>query len=304
MRKTYDYITITVTIICIIIVYCTVPGFDNPSTYYHVLKNAAFNGILAFGMLFVLICGDIDFSVEAQFALYGILFAMFLKVGVGVILAIAITAVISIVIGNIQGAFIVKFKLSAMICTLSIGMMINGISYVIAKGQPIYNMPSVVDKIGTFKIFNLATPSLVLFLMLIISLMILHRTYWGKFFYAIGSNAVAAEKAGVPVARTKRLAFALCSFCCAISAVVYVCNLGLAPLESSRELNTSVLTIAALGGVSFSGGRGKVLRVFCASLVMSALTSILVALGVPNYYQSCIKGAILFSAILTNFIKT
>lgn len=288
----------------VVIAYFTIRGFDRPQMYLTILKNGAYNGILALGVLFVLICGDIDLSLGSQMCFYGVLCAVSLKRGVPIPLAILLTLAAALLVGCILGTAVGRWRVNSMIATIAMGVMLEGLTFILAGGVPIYNLPDGFEALAAHKLFHLSQPTLVWFLLAGLTALILHQTYWGRFFYAVGCNAAAAEKTGVSIARTKTAAFALCSLLCGICSVVYIAQIGLAPLENSSGADISVLTIAALGGVSFSGGRGRVVPVFCAALFLSALTSMFIVLRVPPYYQNCIKGVIIFVAVLTKIQKS
>ena len=281
----------------------TVPGFDKPQIYLNILKNAAHAGIMALGLLFVLICGDIDLSVGAQMSFYGVVLGLLLKtVGLSLPLAIGLTLVLAAALGCLQGVLVGRFRFHSMISTIACGVTLSGLTYILADGLPIFDLPGL--PVSSASPLGLSWPALILVLVAVLAALVLHQTYWGRFFYALGCNAAAAERAGVPAARSKMLSFSLCSLCCGICAATYISQLGFAPLEAAgQEATTSVLTIAALGGASFSGGRGKVVPILCAALLLSALTSIFIVLRVPTYYQNCIKGLIIFIAISTKLAR-
>lgn len=283
--------------------YLVIPGFQQPRIYLTILKNGTYNGILALGLLLVLICGDIDLSIGAQMSFYGVLCAIAMKRGVPIPFSILLTLAVALGIGCFLGTAVGRFRVNSVIATIAMTITLEGLSQIVTKGVPVYNLPDAFVEQSTRKLFGLSQPTLVWFLLTVLVALFLRQTYWGRFFYAVGNNAAAAQRAGVPIARTEAVAFAGSSLLCALSGIVYISHIGLAPLNAGSGAHISVLTIAALGGVSFSGGKGKVLPVFCGALFLSALTSIFIVLRVPPYYQNCIKGSILFVAALTKMRK-
>ncbi|MEY8389131.1 ABC transporter permease [Oscillospiraceae bacterium 38-13] len=284
--------------------YLGIPGFQQPRIYLTILKNGAWNGILALGLLMVLICGDIDLSIGAQMSFYGVLCALAMKRGIPISLSILLTLIAALGTGCFLGTAVGRFRVNSVIATIAMTITLEGVSQIITRGIPVYNLPDAFVEGAVHKFLGLSQPTLVWFLLTGLTALFLRQTYWGRFFYAVGSNRDAARRAGVPIAGTKTVAFALNSLLCAVSGIVYIAQIGLAPLNAGRGAHISVLTIAALGGVSFSGGKGKVLPVFCGALFLSALTSIFIVLRVPPYYQNCIKGSILFVAALTKMRKS
>lgn len=276
-----------------------IPSFRHPKIYLTILKNGAYNGIMALGLLFVLLCGEIDLSVSAQLSFFGVLCAVLLKKGVPVLLAALVMLAAAVLVGFLMGAAVGRLRVNSVIATIALGVALEGLTYILADGMPVYNLPEQFTALASWKPLRLSQPTIAWFLLALFTALVLRQTYWGRFFCAVGRNPLAAERAGVPVARTKEAAFALCSLYCGVCALVYTAQIGLAPLRDSSNAGVSVLAIAALGGVSFSGGRGRVVPVFCAALLLSGLSSAFIVLRVPSYYQNCIKGAIIFLAILT-----
>lgn len=280
------------------------PGFNHMGMYITILTQAAFTGIMALGMLFVLICGDIDLSVGAQSALYGVVCAYLMKsAALPPVPSVLLTLLLAAAIGAANGWLIDRCALSPMIATIAVGVTLSGLTYIIGRGLPIFNLPAVLERVAATRLLGVPFSALLFAVLAALSALILRQTYWGKFFYAIGCDKDAAGQAGVPVRQTRVVAYVLCSLFCAVGAMVYVGRIGLALLSSGGTDILDVLTIAALAGVGFQGGRGRVLPVFCAALFLSALAAAFLALRVETYYQNVIKGAILFAAISTKMQK-
>lgn len=304
-QLTGDYISIVLTALTILVGVFFIPGFNRLGMYSSILTQAANTGIPALGMLFVLVCGDIDLSIGAQSAFYGMLCAYLTKtLPLPTGGAIVLTLLAAVLLGSFIGWFIDKRGLNPMIATIATGVTLSGVTYALGGGMPLFKVPALLERLSALRIFGLSFSAILFGLMGALAALLLYSTYWGKFFYAIGWNEKAAHCAGVPVRRTRMLAFALCSLFCAVSAIVFIGRIGLATPSSGSSDVLDVLTIAALGGVGFSGGRGKVLPVICAALLLSALTSAFLALRVAYYYQNIIKGAILFAAISTKLHKS
>ena len=281
-----------------------IPGLHQPWLMPSILKNSAYHGIIALGLMPVLISGEVDMSIGAQMTFYNVLCAAFLKGGLSVSTAILLTLGVAVFVGCLQGAAIARWRLSSILVTLATTMFLLGISSALNRGVTIYNLPKGLTALGDVQVLGLTMPTLVWFLAAALMGLILARTYWGRFFFAVGYNETAADKGGVPILQTKMVAFALTSMFCAFSGIIYISQLGFAPLSNGQDVMHSALTIAALGGVSFTGGRGRVPLVLLGGLMVGALTAFFSVIQVPVYYQNCIKGIILFAAIFTNISKS
>ncbi len=281
-----------------------VPGFNQSWLFSTVLKNGSYHGIIALGLLPVLISGDVDLSIGAQMTFYSVLCAVFLKNGYPIPAAVLATLAAAVLVGCIEGAVVARWHFNSILMTIAMSMFLIGLSSALNRGVTIFNLPKQLLAWGDRRLLGVSMPMLFWVLAALVIAFILHQTYWGTFFYAVGHNAQAADKAGVPLLQVKMVAFGLSSLFCAVSSVIYISQLGFAPLSNGQDTTYSVLTIAALGGVSFSGGRGKVTLVLLGGLMIGTLTSLFTLAEVSYYYQNCIKGAILFIAIFTNFSKT
>lgn len=307
MRKAFfrmEYLPLALLAVVFWISFYIVPGFNQSWLIPVVTQNASYHGIIALGLLPVLISGNIDLSVGAQMSFYGVLCAVCIKNGWSILPAVCVTLLSALLIGCIQGAAIAGWHLNSILVTISMSMFLIGVSNGLNRGSVILNLPIGLVRLGQFEALGLSLPTLVWIGAALLMALILRQTYWGRFFYAVGFNALAAERAGVPILQTKMVAFGLSSIFCAVSSLVYISQLGFAPLSNGQDATYSVLTIAALSGVSFSGGRGKVSLVMLGALMASALPPLFTLAGVPTYFQNCIKSLILFAAISTNFPKS
>ena len=286
------------------IAFYVVPGFNQSWMIPVVTQNASYHGIIALGLLPVLISGNIDLSVGAQMSFYGVLCAVCIKNGWPIWLAVSVTLLSALLIGCIQGAVIAGWHLNSILVSISMSMFLIGVSNGLNRRSVILNLPSRIVSLGRFETLGLSLPTLVWIAAALFMALVLRQTYWGRFFYAVGFNALVAERTGVPILPTKMVAFGLDSLFCALSSLVYISQLGFAPLSNGQDATYSVLTIAALSGVSFSGGRGKVSLVVLGGLMAGALPPLFTLAGVPTYFQNCIKSLILFVAISTNFLKS
>lgn len=281
-----------------------VPGFHHAGMYFNILTQASITGILAIGMLFVLICGNIDLSIGAQTSLYGVLCVYLMKQGIVLPVAMLLTMACALLIGGTLGWLIQTRRLNSMVATIAAAVTLQGVTYIVARGLPLFNIPGSLERMVSAKLGRFSFCSLLFAGTVLLAGLILHHTYWGKFFYALGSDEHTAQRAGVPVRRTRMLAFALCSLLCACGAIAFTGRIGLASLDAGGESVLDVMTAAALGGVGFQGGRGKILPVVCATLLLATLSTAFIGLRTPYYYQNLIKGGILFLAISTKITKS
>ena len=298
-----------VLVLLLVLVSIRVPGYiaDN---YMNVLKGGSINMVMAAGMLCVLLVGSIDISVTAILAFAGALCGKLMGIGViqstGLMFLLAI--VIGAVIGAVNGVLMSYGKVISIIVTL-------GTSYIVRALIPmewLLGMNKVVptDLTEGFKnsmVYStfLGLPYLVWLAILVTVLVgvFLKYTRTGRNLYAVGSNAEAAQVRGVPINRIKVLAHVICGATAGLAGVVWLGYYW--AIEKGSATGNEMFTIAAcvLGGVSVTGGYGKITGVVIGALVIAVIDSAIPQLGIGNsMITEFIKGILLLFAILLNVI--
>jgi ribose transport system permease protein len=255
------------------------------SNFFNIAKQVATLGICAVGFTFVLITAGIDLSVGYQISLNvvvaGVLMANF---NVPWMLAVLLTMVLGTLIGVANGTLIAFTGVAPLIITLSMMMVLNGVSYLISEGLPIIGFPegfsflsSGIWAIGVF---------------------ILNYTTHGRNFYALGSNVEAARLSGVSVKKNIVLVYALCGLFTSIGAILMLARLNSAQSATGAGFEFSVLTACVLGGVSVMGGKGTMFGAFVGVLIVGVLDNGLLLANVSAYIQLVMKGSILAAAVI------
>lgn len=275
------------------------PNFLDPTNILNIARQIATLGIVAVGFSFVLITGGIDLSVGYQISLNVVVTGMLMaQFGVPWYLAVLLALVLGTLVGLINGLIITFTGVAPLIVTLSMMMILNGLSYLISKGLPIFGFPSGFSMLGQGAIAGIPVSVYVLVLVWAIGLFILNKTYIGRYFYAIGNNVEAARLSGVNTRRTVILVYALCGFFTSIGAVLLLSRLNSAQSATGAGFEFSVLTACVLGGISVMGGRGSLFGAFVGVMIVGVLDNGLVLMNVSEYVQLVIKGCILLAAVI------
>lgn len=275
------------------------PHFLEASNLFNIGKQIATLGICTVGFGFVLITGGIDLSLGYQISLNvvvcGILMSQF-----DVPWPLAVLAVLALgtVIGFVNGFIIATTGVAPLIVTLSMMTVLNGLSYLLSQGLPIFGFPSDFSVLGQGAVGGIPVALFFLVAVWAIGLIILNKTYIGRYFYAIGNNSEAARLSGVNTKRTLMLVYALAGLFTAIGAVLLLSRLSSAQSSTGAGFEFSVLTACVLGGISVMGGRGTLFGAFVGVLIVGVLDNGLVLLNVSEYVQLVIKGVILLSAVI------
>jgi rhamnose transport system permease protein len=259
-----------------------------------------FIGLLALGLTFVVVAGEIDISVASTMAVSAVSFAEIYQGGTNVWLAALAALVIATLLGLVNGVLVGVFNLPSLAVTLGTLAAYRGLAYVILEGEARSNFPIGFTDIGGGYIKNeLPKALLVLFGSTLVLGLLLHATRFGRYVYVIGSNREAARFSGIPVARVRVAVFALSGFMAGCAGIVYLGYFGSvqADAASGSEL-IDVVTAVVLGGVDIFGGSGSIPGVLLALILVAELRNGMQLDNLSGATQDLVIGGLLLGAIL------
>ena len=293
------YVILIVFVLMFIMFSIFAPNFLKFRNIFNVARQISTLCICAAGMSMVMICGGIDLSLGYQISLVNVCCAyMLARMGIHPVIAVAVVVLMGTFIGFINGVIIVKSGVAPMIVTLAVLNVLNGLSFMVSKGLPIFGFPKGFSVIGQGALFNEIPVSLIItVVILLLSAFMLNKVYWGRYFYAVGSNEEAAKLSGINVGTVRILAHTLCGFLAAIGGVILLSrtNSGLSSNGAGFEFN--VITACVLGGVSITGGKGTIFGAFTGCLIVGFLENGLLLMNVSEYTQLVVKGLLLLAAV-------
>jgi ribose transport system permease protein len=289
------------------------PEFRTASNFLNLLRQATFNGLIAFGMTCVILADGIDLSVGSTFALSAIICAELIMAGVPAPLAILIALVAGVLLGLVSGFLVAKGRLQPFIATLITMTAYRGIAMILTDGKPISRLSAnIKDESGAtlFKLLgkgnislgfiNIPIPAIIFVVALIAFWFMLTKTTFGRKIYATGSNAKCANLVGVNVAKTKMIVYSISGFMSALAGLIMISRLDSAQPVLGQGYELDAIAAVALGGTSMSGGRGKIMGTFAGVLIIAVLNNGLNILGVSTYYQDVIKAIVILIAVLSD----
>jgi len=296
LLKKYGILVVLI-LLCIFFTFAT-PTFFTVKNLFNILRQVSIIGIVAVGMTFVLLSGGIDLSVGSLVAVTGVTAAQ-LIVGSGVnpVLAMLVGLLASIALGTITGTVIQKFDLPPMIATLGMMTIARGLAFIITGGFSVWGMPEEFAMIGQGYLWVIPIPVIIMLFFFAVGGFILNKTRWGRYFYAMGGNREAARLAGINVARLRILTFTISGFLCGIAGIVLMFRINSGQPSGGTGLEMDVITATVLGGVSLSGGEGRIFGVLIGCLIIGVLANGLIILNVGEYYQMVVKGIVLIFAV-------
>jgi len=282
------------------------------------LRAVSVYGILACGMTLVIISGGIDLSVGSILALTAVCFSLFtIHYQTAVILAILVCLVISSLCGIMSGAIIARFRIQPFISTLAMMVFARGLAKWVSGGQKISTAVQQAD--GTYQyvevpgVFNFINSKLlgdnitvvtVIFLIcIVISYIILTKLRYGRYLYAIGGNEEAARLSGVPIIKSKLLAYGLSGLFCGVAGICQAAQELQGDPEAGISYELSAIAMVVIGGTSLQGGRGNMWLTLIGVLTIGYLEKILSINAIGEDKRLMLTGAIIIAAVLLQKTK-
>ena len=290
-------------VVCILFGILT-PVFFNPLNILNVIRQVSIIGVIAVGLTFVILLGGIDLSVGSVVAFTGIIAAGFqVKWGGSLFLSIVIPLLIGGGIGFLNGFISTKGGLHPFIVTLGTMSIFRGATLLVAKGRPISGMSKSFRFIGAGMIGPIPFPVILFLGSVIIAAIILRRTVFGRYIYAIGGNQEAALLSGIRVDRYKISAFTILGFLSALSGLILTSRLNSGELVAGEGYELDVIASVVIGGTSMMGGEGGVYGTLIGALLIGVISNGLNLLGVQPYWQMIVRGSIIILAVLMDKMK-
>ena len=280
------------------------PVFLTPNNLLTVLKQISHNMCLALGMTLVIILGGIDLSVGALVAMIGtVTVGLIVNQGVPIFVGILMGLFLGIICGAINGGFVAFFKFPAFIVTLSMMNIARGVAYIYCGGKTTRIMDERFVKIGTGSLGLVPVPVIYMLVMIVIFSILLNKTKFGTYIYAIGGNREAARLSGVPIKLTEIAVFTIAGFMASFAGIVLAARMysGQPSVGDGHELNA--IAACVLGGISMSGGVGRIGGTVMGVLVMGVINNGLNLLNVSTYWQYVANGAIILIAVMVDWMK-
>jgi len=278
--------------------------FLTPGNINNILTNTAILSILSVGMMMVLLTGGIDLSVGATLAFSGMVTALTVreKIPLPVPLLIVESIAVGAVLGLIIGTLVARFSILPIIASLGMMNVIRGFTYLVSKGAWVsaYQMSPEFKALGTGKIFGVNNLIVFAVFIYIGFYYFINYTRTGRRIYAVGSNPEAADVIGLPRKRIVTLVYVLMGALSGLAGVLWVSKFASAQGDTAVGYEMNVIASCVLGGVSVSGGRGKVSGLILGVILFGILANALPLIRVSPFWQQAIQGFVILAAIITN----
>lgn len=256
--------------------------------------------IAAVGMTYVIILGGIDLSVGSAVALTTVVVARALRADLGAVSAAGLGILVPALAGLLNGALVSGLGITPFIVTLGTMSVLRGVAKGLANEQKIDADPTGLDQL-------MATPApgeglvpagvYLAALTAIVAAIVLRYSVFGRHVVAIGSNELTARLCGVPVARVRLLVYTLAGALAGLAGILEYSTLTVGDPTDSLGLELEVIAAVVIGGGSLSGGQGSILGALVGALLMTEIKTGCTHIGVPNWVQEILTGAIIVGAV-------
>ena len=272
--------------------------FLTPNNVVNISRQVSYYGIASIGMTFVILIAGIDLSIGSIITFVNVICAyMMVNMGMNMWVAVIISLIFATAIGTLNGAMVASIGIPALIATFASQTVFEGISYLISGGRPISGFTPNFGLFGRWTVGPVPVCALIMIACFALGSFILNKSYFGRYFYAIGGNEEAAELSGIRVNRMKYLIYALSGLFAGLAGIVLLSRSGSAQSTVGKGLEFDVITCVVLGGVSVNGGVGRMSGVVAGVLIIGSLTNSMILMDVSEYTQMVVKGLVLAVAV-------
>lgn len=295
-----------VLLMMVVIMAVVSPVFRTWSNTISILLQVAINGILALGMVFVITAGGIDLSIGSMLALAGSIVGVMLAADASQIpQACALAVVACAAFGFINGVLVAKFDMFPFVVTLSTQLVIRGLAYIITGGYSLTLSSKPFRQIGGGKLFGVIPyPVLVFAFLAIIAFILLHKTRFGRYVYAVGGNMNAAIASGVNVFWTRVYTFIIMGFCAGVAGVIMASRISAGQPNVGSGYETDAIAACVIGGTSFAGGISTIPGTVIGILIIGVIYNGMNLLRINTYWQTIAKGLLIIGAVMLDKAMT
>lgn len=260
--------------------------------------------VAAAGGTFVIITGNMDMSI-GSLALCCMAVAVYAgKNGASFGQMVVITFAVGLVVGIINGILVTYCKLNSMLATLGMMIALRGIALNMTNGGAQVTLTSEFKQISRFKIGGVSILILLSIILMLVLQLVLKKTRFGSYCYALGCSEVSCQRIGLPVKKVKMAVYIISGLCAAFVGFVSCCKLGTFSGTIGNEMEFDVVTVCVIGGTSLLGGRGNIFPgTFIGVLLLYLINNALALTGASPFLYPFAKGLVVFIAMYVDALK-
>lgn len=301
-----DLVLEGVLLLIVVFLMAFAPGFATWDNFMNILRNASTTGIIAFGMTFVIISGEIDISVGSAIAFFGCLTAVITErltdsawpSVIAIPLAMLVCFVIAILAGMFTGWVRHRLAVPTFITTLAWMAALRGGAYLLTGSFPVTPYPDWFFFFGSGYVFGIPFQAVIFVIVFGLTWFVAKYTVFGRSVYAVGGNAESARLSGINVLRVRMIVMIMTSFLSVISAIMVSSQIQAGNPTVGISWEFTVISACVIGGVSLMGGKGRIWGTFIGVLFLEIILNGMTLLNIDEYWQYVARALLILGAVL------
>lgn len=298
-----EYYLILVLALLFIVFSITSPVFLTESNIKTLLRQASIYGVVAIGMVFVIISSGIDLSVGSVIGLSGVVVALTIVNGMPIAMAILISVIAGTFIGLVNGVLVHDGKVPPFIATMGTMTVVRAVIMLITGAKMISKLPKSFTGVAQMTILGIPFLFVAWLVVICIALFIIKKTVFGRNIFAYGSNKEAARLSGVNVRWTTYGVYIFSAFVCSIAGILLTTRLGNGVPTAGSGYELDAIAAAVVGGASLDGGEGSVVGTVLGAMIMATLRQGGTLLGINAFILEIIIGSLIVFAVLLDKLR-
>lgn len=269
----------------------------------NLVRQTSIGALVAFGQTFVIITAGIDLSVGAVVGLSGVVLALLNGAGVPFPVAVVLTLLLGTLIGIYHGFGVHNLGLPPFIMTLASLVGLRGVALLITNGQSIGGLPRAFSDFSQATLWRIPSLFWIVIIVGVLTYVLLQRSRFGRYIYAVGSNLEAARLSGVNIGRTIYLAYAVSSTLAALAGILLASRISIGIPTAGTYYELDAIAASVIGGASLFGAEGSIIGSFVGALLLTTINNGSNLLGVNPFWQPIITGLIIVGVVYTDQLR-
>lgn len=275
------------------------PRFLDLNNQLNILMQVSIIGIVALGMTVVMLSGGIDLSVGSVLVLVGVMSVLALNSTGSILVAILVACLVGSFVGFLNGLMVAKGRIASFIATLGMMAAARSIALYIAEGGSVSGEVTGFTAIANSDLWIIDYPIIIFLIMTALVYILMHKTRFGRYVYAIGSNEKAALLSAIRVDRVKIGVYSLVGLLVSVAAIIETSRLNsISSSSSGVQYELDAIAAVIIGGTRMTGGKGKIIGTFFGVLILGILNNMMNLTNVSPHLQGFVKGLIIIVAVL------
>lgn len=291
---------IIITVAFTIIAAATGRNFLSWANISNIIVQSAVIAVLAISASYIIITGGIDISIGTVAGFTGMVIAVLIRGGAPVFVASIIGIITGGIIGTISGIGIAYGKIPAFVMTMGMNSAVGGLILLVSNSQPVTDLPASLAAFAKTRLGPIPIFLIYVIILYIVMGFVLQKTKFGKHVYAIGGNRTAARFSGVCVKKVEVLVYTIGGIFAGFAGLMLLSRLMYASTTAGKGYEMNAIAAAVIGGISMSGGRGKLVNTLIGALILGVIKTGLQTMDLPTFYQDIATGLIIIFTVLVD----